>query len=300
MKNVLLTGGTGLIGSHLSELLFKENYSVSILSRSQESNDQIKFYKWNVEKGEIDSNAIKSCDYIVHLAGENISESRWTQKRKKQLLESRTRSTQLLLDAVKKYNPNLKAFISASAVGYYGAISSEHIFTENDGSHHDFLGSITRKWEESVGEFSELNIRTVIYRTGVVLTKNSGALDKVMRPIKLNVGAVLGSGKQYIPWIHIDDLCSAYLKAIEDIQLKGSYNLVAPEHTNNKELTKQIASQLNKPLWLPNIPSFILRLLFGEMADLFLKGSRVSANKIMETGFTFKYPKLKDALKNLL
>ncbi|NJB71580.1 hypothetical protein GGR42_002042 [Saonia flava] len=300
MPKILVTGGTGLIGGHLIKKLLAENYSVSVLSRSKSSIEDIEFYQWNVRKGEVDINAVKSCDYIIHMAGANIAAKKWTQKRKEEIINSRTQSTQLLFDTVKKHNPKLKAFISASAVGYYGAITSDHIYNESDKAHDDFLGRTTQKWEEAADKFISLGIRVLKLRTGIVLAENSEALAKMTKPIKLNVGAALGSGKQYMPWIHIDDVCSAYINAIKEEKMNGAYNLVAPQHINNKDFTKLIASILKKPLWLPNIPSFMLRLLFGEMAKLFLFGSRVSSKKLLDTGFSFKYTKLEMALKKLL
>ena len=243
--------------------------------------------------------AIDEADYIIHLAGANIGDKRWTDKRKQLIIDSRVKSAQLLFDTIKDRNKILKAFISASAIGYYGAITSDKIFTETDPAANDFLGETCRLWEQSAGQFNGLGIRTVKIRTGVVLTSQGGALAKMVAPVKIGIGSALGSGKQYLPWIHIEDLCEIYLKAIEDIQMKGPYNAVAPENKTNKEFTHSLAQALNKPFWFPNIPALILKLFFGKMSDMLLKGSRVSSEKIIASDFTFKFPDIETALNDL-
>ncbi|MFO7672709.1 MAG: TIGR01777 family oxidoreductase, partial [Lutibacter sp.] len=233
-----------------------------------------------------------------HLAVEGIAEKRCTKERKHLLISSRVDSANLLFEKVKELHPNLKGFISASGIGYYGAITSEKIYNENDAAGRDFVSAICKVWEKAANQFNKINIRTVILRTGVVLSKEGGALEKLSQPIKMGVGAALGSGEQYIPWIHLEDLCKMYLFAIENEEFKGIYNAVAPEHLTNKSLTKIIANKLKKPLWLPNIPAFVMKLILGKMAVIILEGSRVSSEKIMATGFKFNYPNIKEALDN--
>jgi hypothetical protein len=298
MASILVTGGTGLIGKHLCDLLLKKGHKVFILSRNSSNKSNI--FKWDIENNYIDENAIKNTDYIIHLAGAGIADKRWTAKRKKLLIDSRVSSANLLYTKVKALNPNLKGFIAASGIGFYGAITTNKIFTENDSAGNDFLSTICIHWENASLQFNTLNIRTVILRTGVVLTKKGGALEKIVKPIKFGFGAALGTGKQYMPWIHIDDLCEMYIQAIENPKLTGIYNAVAPEYCTNKILTKEIAKVLNKPLFLPNIPALILKIILGKLSNILLEGSRVSSNKIVETGFEFKFPTLKNALKNLL
>jgi hypothetical protein len=298
MASILVTGGTGLIGKHLCDLLLKKGHKVFILSRNSSNKSNI--FKWDIENNYIDENAIKNTDYIIHLAGAGIADKRWTAKRKKLLIDSRVSSANLLYTKVKALNPNLKGFIAASGIGFYGAITTNKIFTENDSAGNDFLSTICIHWENASLQFNTLNIRTVILRTGVVLTKKGGALEKIVKPIKFGFGAALGTGKQYMPWIHIDDLCEMYIQAIENPKLTGIYNAVAPEYCTNKILTKEIAEVLNKPLFLPNIPALILKIILGKLSNILLEGSRVSSNKIVETGFEFKFPTLKNALKNLL
>ena len=295
---ILVTGGTGLIGSNLCNLLKSKGHTVSILSRSKTKKANV-FY-WNIEESYIDKEAIINTDYIIHLAGAGIADKRWTNARKKVLIDSRVKSTNLLFQKVTALNPTLKGFISASGVGYYGALTSEKIFNENDAPYNDFLSEICIHWEKEATKFNSLNIRTVILRTGVVFSKQGGALEKIIKPVKFNVGAALGTGKQYMPWIAIEDLCNMYVAAIENKALNGIYNAVAPEHITNKELTKSISKTLKKPLWLPNVPSFILKIMLGELAVILLEGSRVSCEKIKNTGFNFKYPSSKKYLDKII
>ena len=300
MKNVLITGGTGLIGTKLSELLLEKGYSVSILSRSEKNLPNIKTYIWDVKAQTIDENAVKNADYIIHLAGKNIGDERWTADVKKDIIQSRKNSTALLFDAIKKYKPNLNAFISSSAVGYYGLEKSEKFFTEEDTAGKDFLADVCIKWEENVEHIAKLGIRTAIIRTGVVLSKKGGALEQMALPVKLCAGAALGSGKQYIPWIHLNDICNLYLKAIKDESFEGIFNGVGDQHINNDDFTRTIAKVLKKPYFLPNIPSFLIKTALGERAVIALKGNKVSAEKIKAKGFKHEYLKLEDALINLL
>ena len=290
MDTVLVTGGTGFIGKRLCMKLKDSGFNVYILSRTKKAG----YYYWNINDNYIDKEAIINANYIIHLAGAGIADERWTKNRKNELINSRVKSTNLLFNYIKSYNPNLKGFISASAIGYYGSITSSKIFNEKDQSGNDFISEICKLWEKATHEFIAINIRTVIFRTGVVFSKNGGAFQKIMQPIKLGIGAVLGSGEQYMPWIHIDDLCLMYLNAIKDTKIIGTFNAVCPEHITNKQLTKTIASALKKPLWLPNIPSFVLYFIFGEASIILLNGSRISSKKIQETEFRFKHKKLKN------
>lgn len=299
MEKVLISGASGLLGKAISEKLQSKGFEVLSLSRSRK-NDKNAFW-WDVDKGEIEEEAVKKADYIIHLAGEGIADKKWTDERKKQIIESRTKTTQLLLKAIKNTGANIKAFVSASAVGYYGAITSEKIYTENDLPANDFLGISCMAWENSVEEISKLGIRTVKYRIGVVLSKDGGALPKMAAPFKFYMGAVLGSGKQYIPWIHINDVANAFVFAIQNEHLNGVYNLTAPGGgVSNRDFSKVLAKVLAKPLFLPSIPEFVLKLIMGEMADIVLKGSRVSSKKISDTGFKFEYDNLELTLINLL
>ncbi len=294
---VLITGANGLVAKRLQIHLQKE-YEVRFLTRKKvNKNDFI----WDISKKKIDKNALIGVKHIVHLAGAGVADKRWTKKRKKEILESRVNSTILLLNALKENNIKVENFISASAIGYYGTKTSSDIFDENSPKGNDFLSDVCADWERSSYDFLESGVyqRRIILRLGVVLAKNGGALQKMIKPIKLNIGAVLGSGKQFMPWVHIDDLCG-----IIDFAIKGKlestvYNVVAPEHITNKIITKQLAEVYNKKLFLPNIPSWVLKMLFGQSSVLLLEGTKVSSEKITKAGYSFQFPTLKSALLNL-
>lgn len=298
-ERVLITGGSGLVGQCLCKLLLERGYSVALLGRSKSNIPNVDVYKWDILFGYVEKEAFDNVDFIIHLAGAGIAEKRWTIERKKEIVSSRTESAKLIFDNLKNSKKLPKAFISSSAVGFYGAVTSENIFDETSPSSYDFLGDTCLKWEQSADSFSSLGMRVVKIRTGIVLSEKGGALDKLLLPVKFGIGSALGDGKQYMPWIHIDDLCEIYLKAISDSSLNGEYNAVAPEHINNKDFTKVLCRILQKPFWFPNVPSFAMKLLFGEMSQILLKGSRVSSEKIRKTGFIFKHPKLEYALRDL-
>jgi len=300
MKNVLITGGTGLIGSHLSAFLRHRGYKVSMLSRDASPSGNFPVHYWDPEKREIDAEAISSADYIIHLAGAGIGDKRWTAGRKQEITDSRVKSGELLYETLKKTKKKPVAFISASGIGYYGAMTSEKIFRETDGPADDFIGQVCYHWEQVASGIGELGIRTVVFRTGIVLSPEGGALSRMLPAIRLGAGSPIGSGRQFVPWIHIDDLCNMYIKALEDNNLSGAYNAAAPFHLTNRELMKTIATVMKKPFFFPNIPAFFMKILFGEMADILLEGSRVSTEKILTAGFCFRYNELKGALENLL
>ena len=300
MAKVLISGGTGSIGSLMADFLHQQGHEVGLLSRSGKNVGAFKTYQWNIKENYLDPEALESCDYIIHLAGAGIADQAWTAGRKKEIIESRVLSTDLLYNQVKKHKTPLKAFISASAVGYYGQVTSNKNFTEKDKSANDFVGKTCFLWEQAAERFEELGIRTIRLRIGVVLMERGGALEKMARPIRMGVGSPLGSGRQYIPWIHVDDLIGMFYKALTSDDMSGAYNAVAPKPASNAEFTRILAQVLNKKLWLPNVPAFVLKALLGDRASLVLKGSRVSSQKIESTGFTFKYTSLEPALKNLL
>lgn len=299
MVTILISGGTGLIGRHLCKKLKEKGYGVAILSRTSKQDADIPSYYWNLEKKEIEKEALETPDYIIHLAGANIGDKRWTNKRRQLIIDSRVKTCGLIFDKIKESRIKLKAFISASAVGYYGAITSDKIFTEIDPAANDFLGETCKLWEQSADRFNELGIRTVKIRTGVVLTKHGGALAKMVTPIKIGIGSALGNGRQYLTWIHINDLCGIYIKAIEDAQMHGAYNAVTPDHKTNRDFMRTLARVLKKPFWFPDIPSIVLKIMFGKMSEMFLKGSRVSSDKIRKAGYNFLFPDLESALTDL-
>ena len=297
---VLITGGTGLIGNRLTKLLHDKGYEVAYLSRSKKEGKD-RYFEWNYKTGFIEEKAITYPDYIINLAGANLFDKRWTKEFKKEIIDSRLETVNLLFTKIKERKHSLKAFISASAIGYYGVDTGEKWIDEETPAGTDFLGSVVSQWERSVDQFDQLGIRTVKLRIGVVFDKNGGALPKLLLPIKLGAGSAIGSGKQYFSWIHIDDVCLMFIKAIEDPAMKGSYNAVAPESLTNKELTKEIAAASNRFIFLPNVSSIFLKIVLGfEKAMLVLGGNKISAKKIMREGYEFKFPTLKNALSDLL
>jgi len=300
MATILITGGTGVVGKHLSKKLKEKGYSVALLSRASHKDTDIITYTWDIDKSEIEKRAIEIADYIIHLAGANIGQQRWTAKRRQLIIDSRVKSGQLIFKKLKENKKNLKAYISASAIGYYGTVTTDQIFSETDPPSNDFLGDTCRQWEQSADRIEKLGIRTVKIRTGVVLTKQGGALAKIITPVKLGISSAIGFGRQFMPWIHIDDLCGIYIKAIVDTQMNGAYNAVAPDHKTNKDFTETLARVLKKPFWFPNVPALLLKFTFGKMSEIFLKGSRVSSEKIIKAGYRFKFPTLEGALVDLL
>ena len=299
MQNILIAGGSGLIGKALSEKLQAKGFNVRTLGRK--ANQLLpNHFTWDIDKQEIDKSAFSDVDYIINLSGAGIADKRWTKNRKAELLNSRINSTRLLFNTIKKRKLKLKAYIGASAVGFYGAITSEKRYQESDYPANDFLGETCYKWEQASALFNTLKIRTVILRMGVVLSNKGGALQKMLFPYKLGLGSPIGTGKQYMPWIHIGDLCDIYVKAIQDNMMQGIYNAIAPEDITNELFSKSLAKVLRKPYWLPKIPSWVLQLIFGEMADIILEGSRVDAQKIISTGFKFKFPTIEKALSKIL
>jgi len=299
MKRVLIAGGSGMVGTQLKTKLLEKGYKVSILGRSPSKSDNINSYLWNITTKTINEKAITTADYIINLTGAGIAESRWTASRKETIISSRVDSTELLIHTIKKTQSTPKAFISASAVGYYGATTSDKIFTEEDLPGNDFLSKSCQLWEGSSKKNENKNIRQVILRIGIVLSDKGGALAKITTPFKFGLGSAIATGKQYMPWIHIDDLCNIFIKAIEDEQINGTYNAVSPNPTTNNEFSKTLTKTLNKPFWLPNIPKFILKIALGEMAIIITEGSRASSKKLLSSGFKFEYPTLKKALNNL-
>jgi uncharacterized protein len=297
--SVLITGGGGLIGKYLTTLLQDTGYMVSHLSRTGMSG-KVKTYKWDPENGIIDTEALEGIDFIIHLAGTNIGEKRWTGKRKKEIIESRVNSAGLLYKTISERAIRLKGFISASATGIYGSQTSSTIFNEKDPPGEDFLGTVCKKWEEAAGLFNNSGIRTVIIRSAIVLEKNDSALSKLMMPGRFGFLIRTGSGQQYMPWIHINDLCRIYAKAIEDQEMKGAYNAAAPSHVTHNDFIKVLAKIMNLPVLPVPVPGFIIRTILGEMSDVILKGTRVSSEKIIKAGYEFRYADLEAALRNII
>ncbi|MEO1096639.1 MAG: TIGR01777 family oxidoreductase [Bacteroidota bacterium] len=299
-KTVLITGGSGLVGSRITELLLEKGFKVKWLSRRSGKKGEVEVYPWDIEKGTIDVKCLDNTDYIIHLAGAGVADKKWTKERKKEILESRTHSTQLLKTTLASNPHNVKAFVSASAVGFYGWNSGGVWKKEESRFGDDFLATVTKAWEAEVDEMEKLGLRTVKLRIGIVLSEKGGALKEITKPIKLGAGAALGPGDQYMSWIHVDDLSNMFIHALENDKMTGIYNAVGPNPVMNKELSKQSAKVLGKPFFLPNVPGFVLKLMLGEMASMVLGGSRVSSEKIESTGFKYAFPELNPALEDLL
>lgn len=297
-KNVLLTGGTGFVGKYLTQLLIDQGFSVSILSRSKRTNtEDVFYYTWDVQKQTIEKEAVLQADYVIHLAGANIAEKKWTKARKEEILSSRELSAQLIHSVLKKYDKKLDAFVSASAIGIYGAFSGEEVCTEETEAANDFLGLTCQKWEASADRIGELGIRTVKVRTGLVLGKNDGFLNKLTPIFKLKLGSALGSGKQYMPWISVNDLCRIYLEAVKNPQMQGAYNAAIDDNTTNASFSKTLAKVYGYKIWLPHVPAFLIKMVLGEMALLVLTGRRVSSDKIKQLGFHFRYENLEETVR---
>lgn len=298
-KHILITGGTGLIGRKLTGLLLSKGYRVNHLSRQLGTNPEVNTFLWDVHKGQIDERCINGVDTIVHLAGANVSDGRWTDKRKKEIIESRAKSIGLIYKLLKaKPQHKVKTVISASGISYYGD-RANNLLTENSAPGTDFLANVSLQWEHAVDGGEVLGLRLAKFRTGMVLDAHGGALPVLAKPIKLGIGVVLGSGKQWVSWIHLEDAVNMYLFAIENENINGDYNMVAPNPATNQQLIKAVAKELHRPLWLPRVPGFILELAMGEMSSMVLCSQKASAQKIEEAGFKFKYPTLTWALKEI-
>jgi len=262
MANILVTGGSGLIGQQLYKLLISEGFEVGYLTRSKTSDTSgIKYFSWDPEHKVIDPHAIPWANHIIHLAGETVGQ-RWTSRVKQRILASRVDSTQLLVSELSKNNHRLKSFVSASAIGYYGDDTTDEVLTEASQKGEGFLSDVVEEWEAAVDNSTDHAERVVKIRNGIVLTPEGGALAKMATPIRYGVGSALGSGKQWMSWIHIDDLCRMFLSAIHN-SLEGVYNGVAPKPITNIEFTKILAKKLNRALILPKVPAFALKVLFG-------------------------------------
>lgn len=294
---VLLTGGTGLIGTTLKPVLEQAGYEVILLSRTVKNEHS---YLWDIEKNFIDKKAILNTTHLVHLAGAGLTDKPWTEARKKEIIDSRVDSAELLIKSFKQHQHELKTVIAASAIGYYGLETTAHRYSETDPAGSGFIAETCQRWEKATADFIEVSDRLVQLRFGVVLEKHGGALKKIAQPIQFYAGAVLGTGKQFMPWIHIKDLCAQILFSIQNPKINGVYNAVSSAQSTNEEFTKAIAKTLHKPIILPHVPPFVMRALFGELAEMVLEGSRVSNQKIKEAGFKFEFESLEEALEDLL
>ncbi|MFT6000400.1 MAG: hypothetical protein ACI81P_002861 [Neolewinella sp.] len=298
MATILIGGGTGFIGGYLSERLKEKGYEVRHLSRSKRPDSPFATFQWNVREQTIDDAALTDVDYIINLTGAGIADERWTAKRKQLITSSRTDSTKLLADAMKRLNIKPKLYINSSAVGYYGN-QGEKLLTEEDSPGDGFLSESCVAWEESVDVVRQLGIPVCINRTGIVLHPDHGALNKMLIPLHFFTSTYFGDGQQYYSWIHIDDMVETFVFAVEH-QLTGTYNAVAPHPARNKTMAAALGPAKGKPALVIPAPAFALQLALGEMSHTVLDSARCSPAKLEAEGFQFKHPELPGALEDLL
>lgn len=298
MKKILIAGGTGFVGKHLISFLAEKGYSINVLTRKQGSNSSgnIQFFQWDIEKEYIDKKAFENVDTIINLTGANIGEKRWTEKRKSEIINSRIKSIDLLYRYVSEDNFNINTFVSSSAVGFYGAVTTNEIFTETSKSGNDFLASVCQIWEATSMKFNDLGIRTVLLRKGVIFGRDGGMVQKLTPLAKLGINVSLGSGKQYLPWIDIRDLVRLYEFILSNSKISGIYNTVSSEHITMNDFSKTLLKSFDKKSIFPNAPAFIIRLFFGEMSVMLLEGSRVSNEKLKSSDFSFEFDTIEKSL----
>lgn len=297
-KNILITGASGLIGSKLIRFLQEKGHSVTVLSRNPENIRGARAFHWNVENRQIDKNAFIGIDTIINLAGAGLAEKRWTKSRKQVIIDSRVESVKLLYKTILETKSPVTTFISASAVGFYGD-RGDVILTENSPNGSGFLAECCKKWELAIDEGAQLNLRIVKLRIGLVLARQGGALVEMARTVNFFLGAAFGSGKQWVPWIHLTDLLSIFECAVANSEYKGTYNACSSLPVTNSEFTRILARVLFRPVWPINVPEFVLKGLLGEMSTVILNSNRTSSQKLQNMGFRFRYPGLKDALKEI-
>jgi uncharacterized protein len=300
-KTIVVSGGTGLIGQRLCKTLLDKGYEVRILSRqlNPSMDKRIRSFAWDVSKNVVDERCFEGADAIIHLAGEAIVDKAWTPARKKAIIESRTASIRLIYTALKKsHNTSVKTVISAAAIGFYSDRGDE-ILSESSPAGEGFLAESCIAWEQAIDEGEALGLRIVKFRTGIVLDLAGGALPPMALPVKFGFGANLGSGKQWISWIHWEDVVNMYVFAVEHTNLQGTYNMAAPEPITNSTFTQALAKQFKRPLWLPGVPSILLKAVLGERSVAILGSTRVAVSKIQDAGFRFNFASISSALKNL-
>ncbi|RFM26198.1 TIGR01777 family oxidoreductase [Deminuibacter soli] len=306
MATVTITGVTGLVGKRLAQLLLEKGYRVIGLSRSGNAPViGVQMARWDIKAQTIDATAIEQADFIVHLAGAGVAEKRWTKEYKQEIIDSRVKSGELLAQAMKQHSNKVQAVVCASGVGWYGADtagSRANGFVETDKADDDFLGKTCVVWEQANNNIgAQTGVRVVSIRTGLAMSNDGGAFAEFKKPQQFGVAAIFGSGEQVISWIHLDDLCRIYIHAIENAQLQGAYNGVAPAPLTNKQLMLMLAKKLRGNFYIPiHVPAFVLKTMLGEMSVEILKSCTVSAAKIKSTGFTFLYPSAEAALEELL
>jgi len=303
MTTVLITGGTGLIGKALTKALLDKGYRITILTRKKPDrliDPKVNYAEWDIKNQRIEPDAIAKADHIIHLAGANVGEMRWTKKRKKEIIDSRVKSGELLIKAMKEIPNQVKTVVTASGIGWYGpdpVIPNPNPFTEEAPAYSDFLAQTCLQWEQCLEPVTQMGKHLVRLRTGIVLSEKGGALDEFKKPLKFGLATILANGRQVVSWIAIEDLVQLYIKAIEDTGLSGPYNAVAPNPVTNKQLVLQLAKAVNGKSYIPfYVPGFVLKLVLGEMSIEVLKSATVNCNKILQAGFSFQFPTIETAL----
>ncbi|MCE2786526.1 MAG: TIGR01777 family oxidoreductase [Bacteroidota bacterium] len=299
MSKIMITGGTGLVGKHIANELVKSGNEVVLLGRKSGKFNGLTCYKWDLARQEIDTTALQGVQAIIHLAGAGVADKAWSKAYKQEIYDSRILSTRLLVNTLKHTPNQVQTFISASAIGIYGN-NCPYPTGENAPASDTFLAKVCKDWESEALHAESIGLRTTIIRIGVVLAKEGGFIPQVAKPIKFYAGAALGSGNQYISWIHIHDLAGMFIKAVFDEQMRGIYNGVAPHPESNKTITNAMAKRLHRPILLPPVPTFAMKIIFGEMASMLIANQYIDSKKIEQTGFNFQYPSLDNALDELM
>ena len=298
---ILIAGGTGLVGNHLVDYLINEGHEIRLLTRSiRKLSHTAEQYLWQPDRGEIDLESLDQIDVLINLTGSNVGDGRWTTQKKKEILDSRVQSGQLLFDAVSQLSTKPSCYISASGTGAYGIKRFDHLSKEDDPFGTDFLANVCQEWEAKADAFLTLGIRVIKMRLGVVFSPNGGALSKITQPIRYFVGAPLGSGRQIMPWIHYLDLNRLIGSWLDDSTKQGVINAVSPSVVTNAQITQMIAEKIGRPAFLPNVPGWVLKLLLGEMAEILLAGNIISVDKVLDADFKFEFDRLKPALDDLM
>ncbi len=298
--NYLITGGTGLVGQKLSQLLIDNGHSVSILSRSAKRDTSVNFFRWDLKNDYVDPEALKNVDCLIHLAGAGIADKKWTSARRKEIIDSRVNPLSLLAEGFEEVSEFPKTIVSASAIGIYGFDTGETKLKEDSKKGKDFISDVVIQWEKAVDVFAKkMDCRAVKLRIGIVLDVDGGALPSLAMAVKMGVGSAIGDGQQWLSWIHVDDLNKMFLVASENRGMSGAFNAVAPNPARNEEMVNVLAKVLKKPNWAPKVPGFVLKTILGSRAQLVLGGNNVSSEKILDTGFTFEFDNLESALTEL-
>ncbi len=296
---ILITGGSGLVGSYLTSLLYEAGHEVVHTSRKRYDHPQARVFEWDLNRMTMEDGALDGVDAVVNLAGAGVADARWSEHRKRVILESRTKALQLLHQEISKLDQKPKTLVSASGVGFYGSVPFDQISKEDDEPGDTFLAEVCLQWEKEAFKLARLGMNVSALRIGIVLDRFHGALAKLAQPIKWFAGAPLGSGRQMMPWVHVHDLSRMFRFLIENPEHHGVYNAVGLDAKTNSGFTRAVAKVLKRSILLPNVPSLVMKMMLGEMAQIVLDGNAVSNQKILDAGFQFEYATLEEALQEI-